>query len=373
MIKDLHEIKKIKPYTCLLKGKKAAILVGNNFHIHEAYYPFFRLKEAGMDVVFVGEDADHIYYDYNGEPLESDISIQEALKQNFDLIHCPGGFAPMKLRANNDMLKLAKNHFYAGKLFTSICHAAGFLVTMNILKNKKATCYITLKDDLINAGANYIDDAPVIDGNLITARTPDDLPEFMEAIVRYLEKDSYSASKEPVSLPLSGKNIAILVENRYQVHEVWYPYYRFKAEGAAIFFVGGDKGVEYLSRVSKVIVKSNRSVKEALEENFHAIIVPGDWAADKMRNNNYFQKLIKKQITGEKLLVSIAEGHSILISANVLKKKKVSCLSEMILDLENAGAYISNSPVHQDDFLLTGRSTDDLPELMRLILGYFLC
>ncbi|MFB0516203.1 MAG: type 1 glutamine amidotransferase domain-containing protein, partial [Candidatus Neomarinimicrobiota bacterium] len=219
------------PLPQTLVGKKAAILVADNFQIHEAYYPYFRLKEAGAEVFFVGDEAGRIYTDYNGEPLVSDVSVQTALTQEFDFIHCPGGFAPLKLRANPLMLELAGNHFNAGKLFGAICHGGSFLVAMGVLKGRRATGYHTLKDDLINAGADYIDDAPIVDGNLITARIPQDLPAFMEAVVRYLENGYEAAAAEPQSLSLEGTTIGILVEHRYQAHQVWYPYFRLKGEG----------------------------------------------------------------------------------------------------------------------------------------------
>ena len=89
----------------MIKRKTAAILVGDNFHVHETYYPFFRLKEAGVSVYFIGESEGVLYHDYYGEPLKSDLSVGSA-----------------------DMLKFARSHFCAGRLFAAICHAARYVI-----------------------------------------------------------------------------------------------------------------------------------------------------------------------------------------------------------------------------------------------------
>jgi protease I len=362
---------KIEPSPQRLGGKKAAILVGDHFHVHEAYYPYFRLKEAGVEVVFVGQNARAQYHDYHGEPLRSHISIKEALKQAFDLIHIPGGFAPMRLRANDDMVQFAKAHYRSGRLLSSICHAGSFLVTLDIVKGRKATCYHTVKDDLINAGAEYIEDAPVLDGHLITARTPDDLPQFMEAIIRYMEKGPDAALQPSQTLPLTGKRIGILVDTRYQVHQVWYSYYRFLAEGAKVEFIGDKRHEVYFSRVSRVELKSHRSVREAMHIEYDALILSGDWAADKMRVNSSFLNFVKKHDSAKKPIVSIAEGHSLLISAGLLKEREVAGLPEMSQDLKNSGAVVIQGPAWCHGHLITGRSTVELPDVMRWILSYF--
>jgi protease I len=347
-----------------LVGTKAAILVGDFFHVLEAFYPYFRLREAGMDVVFVGDEDDKVYYDYHGEPLTSDVSISTALTEKYDLVYCPGGFSPMKLRANSGMLKLADNHFHSGKLLAVICHAAGFLVTLNVLKGKKATCYHTLKDDLKNAGAEYIDDAPIVDGNLITARIPSDLPKFTEAIIRHLLKEESTATNSPGKGLLKGKKIGILVEERYQLHQVWYSYFRLIAEGAKVFIIGTQNNTKIKSRISHYEMKSDLSIDQALSQQLDGLIVPGDWAADKMRSIPTYLNLVSEHIKNNRLLISIAEGHSVLISAEILRGKKVAGLPEMKQEIENCGAEWMDLPINVDNNLITCRDTNDLPELM---------
>jgi len=355
-----------------LRGKSAAILVGDFFQIHEAYYPFFRLQEAGMSVSFVGEDEGEVYHDYGGEPLRSHLSIQSALSQAYDCVYCPGGFAPMKLRANPQVLKFVRAHVEAGKLLAAICHAASLLVATDVVKGKRATCYHTLRDDLINAGAVYVDAAPVIDQHLITARSPEDLPDFVEAIVRYLEKGPEAAAKEKSATPLAGRTVGILIDKRYHALQVWVLLFRFKAAGANVVCIGDEPHSEYQSRISRLPARSDYSAEEALGRDFDALIVPGDWAADRMRCNISFLSLIRQQHQKGKLLISVSEGHSVLISAQVLKGHRVSALPELRRDVENAGANVAGEPVCTDKTLITARDTDDLPALMREIIDYFL-
>ncbi len=353
-----------------LKGKKAAILTADNFHVLEAYYPYFRLKEAGMDVSFVGKNAGDIYYDYSGEPLVCDISANDAKGIKFDLMHCPGGFAPMELRKNPDMIELAKKHYNSGRLFTAICHAASFLVSMKILIGKKATCYKTLVDDLINAGAEFINDSPVIDGNLITARTPEDLPLFIEAAVNFLMNNPDRILKKQEKRLLSGKKAGILVERRYHVHHVWYCYLRMISAGAEVAFIGERKNTEYFSRTGKYPLVSNISVRSAFEEDFDALVVPGDWAADKMRIGKSYLNLIRRQHNSGRTIICIAEGHSVLISAGILKHLRCAAPSDMKFDIKNAGAEVAGQCAIADKNILTGRDTGTLPELMRLALNH---
>jgi len=360
----------VRPRPQPLAGRKAAILVADNFQVHEAYYPYFRLKEAGMDVFFVGDGARKVYYDYHGEPLVSNLAIEAALEQEFDFIHCPGGFAPMKLRADPRMLQLARKHIEAGKLLGAICHAGSFLVALDILNGRKATCYHTLKDDLINAGAEYVDEAPILDGNLITAREPHDLPPFMEAVVTWLESGGEVATLIRRSDSLEARTIGILVEPRYQAQQVWYPHFRFRSAGAGVRLVGEKKGDVCCSRISRLDARCDLSAGRALELDFDALLVPGDWAADKMRVNRPFLELVRRHFESGRLLVSIAEGHSVLISAGVLAGMKIAGLVEMKWDLANSGAEPVDRPIMADRNLITARDTADLPELLRWVLGY---
>ncbi len=341
-----------------LERKTVAILVADNFHVLETFYPYFRLKEEGAGVFFVGGQAGAVYRDSGGEPLTANLSVEEALSVKFDLIHCPGGFAPLAMRANQVMLELARTHFKRGGLFTTICHGASFLVSMGILKGKKATCYKTLIDDVVNAGAEYVDDAPVIDGNLITGRTPADLPVFMEAVVAALK------GGRPSNTELAGKKAAVLVERRYQVHQVWYSYFRLKSKRVDTVFIGPDEEETIFSRYSKYSLTPDLTISAAASHLYDAVVVTGDWAADRMRIELPFVNFLKNHHDKGKIVASIAEGHSVLISAGLLSGRKVASLPEMRLDVENAGATWVGPVTAVDGNVVTAGGTLTLPQFL---------
>lgn len=345
-----------------LEGKSAAILVADNFQVLETFYPYFRLKEEGANVFFVGAQAGAVYRDSGGEPVTASLSVEEALAMQFDLIHCPGGFAPLSMRSNPRMLELARNHFERGGLFAAICHAGSFLVAMGILRGKKATCYKSLKDDLVNAGAEYVDDAPVVDGNLITGRIPADLPSFMEAVVVAMKGGQQSETD------LAGKKAAVLVESRYQVHQVWYSYFRLKSKRVDTVLIGPDDEKTLFSRYSKYALTPDLAISSAPSTLCDAIVVPGDWAADKMRIEAPFLDFLRTHHGAGKTIASIAEGHSVLVSAGLLAGRNVAALAEIRADVENAGAKWQSAIAAVDGNLVTAGSTFSLPEFLSALI-----
>jgi protease I len=165
-----------------LKGKRAAILVEQQYQEMEVWYPLYRLREAGCQVALVGPEAGKTYPSKLGYPAKSDKAAEEVRADDFDLVVIPGGFAPDFIRRTPAMIKLVADMADKGKILAAICHGPWVLCSTKALKGKKATCFFAIKDDVINAGANYVDEEVVRDGNLITSRKPDDLPAFMKAI-----------------------------------------------------------------------------------------------------------------------------------------------------------------------------------------------
>ena len=165
-----------------LKGKRAAILVEQQYQEMEVWYPLYRLKEAGCQVTLVGPEAGKTYPSKLGYPAKSDKGAEDVRADDFDLVVIPGGFAPDFIRRAPAMIKLVADMADKGKLLAAICHGPWVLCSTKALKGKKATCFFAIKDDVINAGANNVDEEVVRDGNLITSRKPDDLPAFMKAI-----------------------------------------------------------------------------------------------------------------------------------------------------------------------------------------------
>ena len=169
-----------------LAGKKAAVLAEDYYENLELWYPVLRLREAGATVTIVGPKAAETYKSKEGYPAKADMSMDDARAADFDAVIVPGGFAPDKMRRYPAMLRLVREAFEQGKVVASICHAAWVPISAGIVKGKTMTCVSAIKDDLINAGAHYVDKEVVVDGNVISSRTPPDLPAFCREIIKAL-------------------------------------------------------------------------------------------------------------------------------------------------------------------------------------------
>ena len=167
-----------------LQGKRAAVLVEQQYQEMEVWYPVYRLREAGCTVTLVGPEAEKTYPSKLGYPAKSDKAARDVSADDFDALVIPGGFAPDYLRRHDAVLHLVSAMAEQGKVVAAICHGPWVLCSTQALKGRKATCFFAIKDDVINAGARYVDAEVVRDGNIITSRKPDDLPAFMQAILQ---------------------------------------------------------------------------------------------------------------------------------------------------------------------------------------------
>jgi protease I len=171
-----------------LQGKRAAVLVEQQYQEMEVWYPIYRLREAGCKVTLIGPEAGQSYPSKLGYPAKSDKAAKDVTANDFDLIVIPGGFAPDFIRRTEAMIRLVSDMAEKGKVVAAICHGPWVLCSTQALKGRKATCFFAIKDDVINAGANYVDAEVVRDGNVITSRKPDDLPAFMQAIFQAVKE-----------------------------------------------------------------------------------------------------------------------------------------------------------------------------------------
>ena len=165
---------------------KIAIMVDEMYQVLEVWYPYYRLIEAGLKVDFVAAEAKRQYHSKEGYPCISTVSAKEANAADYDCMIVPGGFAPDYMRRSDDVIKFANDMVNAGKVIAAICHGGWLLCSTDVYKGRKATCFMAIKDDIINAGAKYMDAECVVDGSLITSRKPADLPAFCTAILKKL-------------------------------------------------------------------------------------------------------------------------------------------------------------------------------------------
>jgi len=163
---------------------RVAVLIEDNYQVLEVWYPYLRLREEGIETVFVGTGKKE-YKSKEGYPAEEEVAIQKAAAKDFDAVIIPGGYAPDILRRYKEVIGFVKDMYKQKKLVAAICHGGWVLASAGILKGRKATGFFAIKDDLINAGALYEDKDVVVDGNLITSRNPYDLPAFSREIIKF--------------------------------------------------------------------------------------------------------------------------------------------------------------------------------------------
>ncbi len=169
-----------------LRGKKIAILVADLYEELELWYPLLRLREEGADVFVVGTGEKDVYHGKYGYPVEAEATVAGLSAEDLDAVIIPGGYAPDLMRRSAALLDLVRRAVKAERVVAAICHGGWVLASAGVLSGRKVTGFVSIKDDLIHAGARYYDRTVVVDGNLITSRFPDDLPAFCQAIIAAL-------------------------------------------------------------------------------------------------------------------------------------------------------------------------------------------
>lgn len=167
--------------------KRVAILIENLFDERELIYPYIRLLEEGYEVDLVGTEKDKEYKSKVGLGEKSTHASADISANDYDAVVIPGGFSPDHMRRCKSTVDFVKEMNKQEKIIAAICHGPWMLASCCDLKGRKVTSFYSIKDDLTNAGAEYIDEEVVVDGNLITSRTPKDLPIFMKTIIENLK------------------------------------------------------------------------------------------------------------------------------------------------------------------------------------------
>jgi protease I len=163
-----------------------AAVVDDVYEDLELWYPKLRLEEEGWRVVVAGPQAAKTCAGKHGYPCRADVAFADLRAADFDALLVPGGFAPDKIRRDERVLGLVRDMDAAGKLIGFICHAGWVLISAGILRGRRATSTVGIRDDMRNAGALWVDEPLVVDGNLVSARTPADLPVFARGMVDWL-------------------------------------------------------------------------------------------------------------------------------------------------------------------------------------------
>ena len=166
-----------------LAGNRVLIFVDDGYEDLEFWYPKIRLEEEGA-VVDVAAAQRRIYHGKYGYPAAADVAFGDVDASAYDALVIPGGHAPDRIRRSKTAVAIVKEMVRARKPVAAICHGPQVLISAGALRGKRATCFESIRDDVMNAGAEYVDAEVVVDGGVITSRTPADLPAFCRAIIR---------------------------------------------------------------------------------------------------------------------------------------------------------------------------------------------
>jgi protease I len=187
-----------------LKGMRVAILAETLYEDQELWYPYYRLREAGADVFVVGSGSSETYQSKHGYPVTVDAEADTVTASQFDAVIIPGGYSPDHMRRHPGMVKLVREAHEQGKVVAAICHAGWMLASANIVRGKTTTSFRSIKDDMVNAGATWVDREVVRDGTLITSRSPQDLPAFMRTTIAALKERRGEESSPERQVALAG-------------------------------------------------------------------------------------------------------------------------------------------------------------------------
>ena len=166
---------------------RVLVLAADLFEDIELLYPVHRLAEEGVAVTIAGISTDPVTGKKGHGPVAVDTTVDQVSARDFDALVIPGGFAPDKLRRSKAVLDLVRDFHDAETPLAFICHAGWVPFSAGIVKGRRATSVDAIRDDMVNAGVDWVDEPTVVDGNLISARTPADLGPWMKAILAALD------------------------------------------------------------------------------------------------------------------------------------------------------------------------------------------
>jgi protease I len=166
-----------------------AVIINDMFEDSEYTEPAKAFRDAGHSLVHVGlKTGQTVYGKKANTPVTIDKSVEDVAAADFDALLIPGGYSPDKLRVNPDAVRFSREFVDSGKPVFAICHAPQLLITADAIRGRRITGYVSIEQDIKNAGAEFIDREVVEDGHLVSSRNPNDLPAFIEACLKHLEK-----------------------------------------------------------------------------------------------------------------------------------------------------------------------------------------
>jgi protease I len=171
-----------------LHSKRVAILAETLYQDQELWYPYFRLKEEGAEVMVVGSGSEKTYTSKFGYPVTVDKNAAEVQAVDFDAVIIPGGYAPDHMRRYPEMVALVRQAYERGRIVAAICHGGWIPISARVYRGVKVTGSPGIKDDLENAGAFWVDAPVVIDRHFVSSRKPEDLPDFCRGMLEVLSK-----------------------------------------------------------------------------------------------------------------------------------------------------------------------------------------
>lgn len=171
-----------------LNGLKLLAFVGDDYEDLELWYPKLRMAEAGISMTLAGQEAGQALVGKNGYPCKSEVAIRDVRASQFDGVLCAGGWMPDKLRRDPLVLALIQEFHRQGQLIAAICHGGWMPISAKVYSGVKVTGSPGIKDDLINAGAEWEDSPVVVDRHFVSSRKPDDLPDFCLGMLQVLER-----------------------------------------------------------------------------------------------------------------------------------------------------------------------------------------
>ena len=167
---------------------RVLILAADDFEDMELLYPLYRLREEEVTVTLASLGGRPVTGKKGHGPVEADAATDDVSAEDYEALVIPGGYAPDKLRRDEHVLDLVRSFDGDAKTIAFICHAGWVPISAGILKGRRATSVGAIRDDMVNAGVDWVDEATVVDGNLVTARTPADLGPWMRALLHELHR-----------------------------------------------------------------------------------------------------------------------------------------------------------------------------------------